>query len=49
MTFDHLVRAICGRLSLRDPQAESLRKLLIPHDAVAVNATLNALASRYDW
>lgn len=34
MTFDNIVRSVIGRLSLREPQSESLRKLANVLDAV---------------
>ena len=34
MNLDHIVRSVAGRLSLREPQAESLRKLAAAPEAV---------------
>ena len=35
MSLENTIRAVTGRLSLREPQAEAL---LVPHDAVLHNA-----------
>jgi hypothetical protein len=45
MSFDSMVRSIAGRLSLLEPQADSLGKLAAALEAV--NATQGALATRF--